>query len=304
MRAESFRARRRRPSRSAPILGIVFLVVLGMAAIWFGMRFRRPDLSPFPRNLLAVTVVPVGNGEATWIRTPTGRFIVIGTGTPGAESRLIASLQAAGCQSIDLLILPYPYADCLGGATRLADTFPIRAAIDNGWPRVNQRQEDTRRVLASKGSPVVPVRDGDIRWLDAVAVRILAPGTDLVRRSPAAGNNSLVIQLRYGQTSFLWAGGIEQAGEAALLARGPNRLRSQWLHAARHGNPGSSTPEFLEAVGANFVVLGVGKNLPGTPDPGVVDRIRATGASLLRTDSVKEPQLFLSDGQVVWQVRL
>ncbi|MFY7954397.1 MAG: ComEC/Rec2 family competence protein, partial [Armatimonadaceae bacterium] len=244
-----------------------------------------------------------GNGEATWIRTPTGKFVVIGTGTPGSESRLIASLQAAGCRSVDLLILPYPYADCLGGATRLVESFPIKAAVDNGWPRVNQRQEETRRLLASKGSPIVPVRDGDVRWLDSVSVRFLAPANDLVRRSPAAGNNSLVVQLRYGETEFLWAGGIEQDGEAALLARGPFRLRSDWLHAARHGNAGSSSAEFLEAVGASIVVLAVGKDLPGTPDPGVLDRIRATGATLVRTDSVRDPQLFLSDGTSVWQDR-
>jgi competence protein ComEC len=301
MRPESFRTRRRRRSRLAPQIGIVVLLCLGGVAGWLGFALRRPAVQSFPRNLLAVAVVPVGHGEATWIRTPTGKFVVIGAGPPGSESRLIGSLRAAGCRRIELLVLPYPYSDCVGGTAALAREFPVSAAVDNGWPRVNQHQESARTALAERGAAVKSMRDGDARWVDRVAIRILAPGSELVRRSPAAGNNSLVVQLRYGKTSFLWTGGLERHGEEALLARGPARLRSDWVQVARHGKAGTSSAEFLEAVGAQYVVVASGANQPGLPNQDVVRRLGATGAEVFQTGRASKTTLYLSDGQRVWR---
>jgi len=200
-----------------------------------------------------------------------------------------------------LLVLPYPYSDCVGGAKAIAEAFPVAGVLDNGWPRVNRHQEEARNTFLDKGMPVSSVRDGDSQWVDGVEVRILAPGSELVPRSPAAGNNSLVVQIRFGATAFLWEGGLERAGEDALLERGPARLHSQWLHVARQANVGSASAEFLEAVGPDIVLIPRTGNKGENDANFVLDRALATGARIVRSHAMRTPPVFLSDGAKVWQ---
>ncbi|MFM7320236.1 MAG: ComEC/Rec2 family competence protein [Armatimonadota bacterium] len=275
------------------------MVVAGYAALRTGEWLRPRTTLLFPPSTLVLSVVPVGHGEAAWIRTPAGRFIVIGAGPAEGAPVLARDLRAAGADKIDLLVLPYPYADCVGGAPETIRKFPVVEAIENGWPRVNQRQEETRSALRATGAKVSVVRDGDSRVVDGVRLDVLAPGAARVERSPAAGNNSVVVRASYGKTSFLFAGGIEAAGEAALLGRGPERLRSKWLRAPRFGTKDSASAEFLEAVGADDIVIAVGPNRSGVPDATVLRRIVSTGARPHRTDQSPNGLYFLSDGSTI-----
>lgn len=293
------------PSRRLLFFALRVCVVAGLGALAFflGLRLHDDEAPEFPPRALVVSVVDVGHGEASWIRTPDGRFIVIGAGPPGSGAAVAASLRSAGARRIDLLVLPYPYADCLGAAPELLAQLPAVEAIESGWTRVNRKQEETREALRARGTPVSVGRDGDRRQVGAVGVEVLAPGRELVARTPAAGNNSLVVRVRYGGVAFLWAGGIEGPGEAALLARGPDRLRSDWLRVARFGNAGASSAEFLEAVGARFAVVATGPNKAGLPAPETLERLSATGAQVLRTDQSRRDLVFLSDGDTVWRAR-
>jgi len=289
----------RRSRRVSLWIVLPLLAAAGYAAMRAGEFLRPRSRMIFPASTLVVSVVPVGHGEAAWIRTPNGKFLLIGAGPFEGLPVLIKDLKAAGAVKLDLLVLPYPYADCIGGAPEIIRKFPVVEAIENGWPRVNQRQEETRVTLRSTGARISVARDGDSRTIDGVRVDFLGPGKSRVERSPAAGNNSLVTRISYGRTSCLFAGGLEAPGESALLGRGPNRLRSQWLRASRLGTKDSSGAEFLEAVGAEDIVLSVGSGRPEIPDPGVLRRIVSTGARPHRTDQSPNGLYFLSDGNTI-----
>jgi hypothetical protein len=74
-----------------------------------------------------VGIVPVGSGEAAWVRTPSGRFLLIGGGPPEMGGRVVRSLKAAGARTIALVVQPYPYAEAIGGCPRCLKRFRTRA---------------------------------------------------------------------------------------------------------------------------------------------------------------------------------
>ena len=282
---------------------IAVLAALGGAAFYVGLHTGQPAPSPFPPRSLVVAVLPVGAGEASWIKTPDGRFVVIGAGPPEAGPALVASLRAAGARRINLLVLPYPYADALGGAVDLIQALPVQACLTSGWARVNRKQGEVEALLATRRIPMTVGRQGATQRIGDATLEVLAPGDPLVARSPAAGNNSLVVRLRWGKSSFLWCGGIEGPGEQALLERAGPRLPSDWLRVARLGNAGAASPELLRIVQPRYAVLSVGPNRDGLPDSGLVARLRATGAQVLRTDEQRRDLFFISDGERVVAVR-
>jgi competence protein ComEC len=106
-----------------------------------------------------------------------------------------------------------------------------------------------------------------------------APG-----RPPAVNEESLVIRLALGRNAMLLTGDLGRNGEAALLKSG-RPLRASVLKVPHHGSRTSSTPAFLGAVAPEIAVVSVGyRNRFRHPHPEVVDRYRALGARLLRTD--------------------
>ena len=82
--------RAERFSRAA--LPFVGLIAFALAALYLGTRLARRRVSPpTPGGTrLEVTVLNVGQGEASFVKTPDGRFAVVGTGPEGQGDRLVA----------------------------------------------------------------------------------------------------------------------------------------------------------------------------------------------------------------------
>ena len=279
----------------------VLLLALAAVLVGYGLGRLREKRTISPQQL-QVTVLDAGHGEAAWVRTPGGRFILIGGGPPEAGPSVVRSLRRAGAERIDLLILPYPYSESIGGIPAVLAAFPVTAALEPGGPRVNQFHDEVRRVLDAKKIPVYEARADDHFAVDGASVDLLAPAEPLLTDAPAAANNALVARIGWGRTGFLFAGGIERAGEDALIARYSPKLPSDWLRAARFGSREASSPEFLKLVSPDYVVVSVGsRNRDGYPHGETLQRLAATGAQLFRTDVSPSPEItFTSDGTTVF----
>jgi competence protein ComEC len=93
-----------------------------------------------------------------------------------------------------------------------------------------------------------------------------------------------VIEVRYAGHSIVFAGDVEAEGEAALVAAGLGHV--DVVKVAHHGSPTSSTAEFVAATRPEVAVISCGvMNTFGFPAPEVVERWRAAGADVERTDT-------------------
>jgi competence protein ComEC len=105
----------------------------------------------------------------------------------------------------------------------------------------------------------------------------------------------VIVAVRYGAVRFLLVGDAEAPEERWLLARvadgslAADALRADVLKVAHHGSRTSSTAEFLDAVRPRVALVSVGAgNTYGLPNADVLQRLRAGGAEVLRTDDVGE----------------
>jgi len=180
--------------------------------LFLGRWMATPKPPPiFPPESLVVAVLPVGQGEASWIRTPDDHFIVIGCGPDIGGRELANSLRSLGAQRIDLLILPTPYRESLGGVPDLVRAFPITMAYDNGWVEpLNQAHRAAFRSLGEKGIPIYSAEAGQKITIGEGTLEFLHPSEPRIMRSPEAGNNAVVVRLTWGKTAFHWAGGLER----------------------------------------------------------------------------------------------
>ena len=112
-------------------------------------------------------------------------------------------------------------------------------------------------------------------------------------------DHSVVMRLSMGEISFLLTGDVE-AGVEQRLAAGNFDLRSTVLKSAHHGSNSSSTPQLLEVVNPQVVVISVGAdNNFGHPSAEVLNRLSQNNIPLFRTDEIGDI-VITSSGDVLF----
>jgi len=116
-------------------------------------------------------------------------------------------------------------------------------------------------------------REGDEIAFEDVDVQVLGP-PDPHLESEVRNENSIVLKLMYGQTSFLLSGDAEDDQEAYLVENYGAQLQSTVLKAEHHGSSSSSTESFLDTVDPDAVIISSGyDNQYGHPAETVLQRL-------------------------------
>jgi competence protein ComEC len=146
------------------------------------------------------------------------------------------------------------------------------------------------RDLAARGSPPhATLSTGARIAVDDVRFRVLWPDPGRVPREPPDGGRGIndVSIVLYGEVAgrrILLTGDVEDDVDPILAARGLPAI--DVLKVAHHGSKTATTPAFLDAVRPKVAIVSAGAGNPyGHPARSTIDRLRATGADVLRTDT-------------------
>ena len=115
-------------------------------------------------------------------------------------------------------------------------------------------------------------------------LHVLAPVPDYQTDEKPKNDDSLVMQVNFGATSFLLAGDMEKKIEEQLFYAGL-LTRADVLKVGHHGSRTSSTPDLLDAVHPAFGIISAGfENSYGHPHPLTVEALRERHVAVYRTD--------------------
>lgn len=274
----------------------------GLAAVLLLGWWLWSPRPPFDQDLLRVTFLDVGQGDATVIELPGGQTVLIDGGaayeTLDMGRAVVAPfLWDRGIRRLDYVIGTHPQLDHVGGLASILEKFAVGTYWSNGVGRGEDFYLRLKAVLARRGIPERTVRAGD-RLLDAAGCRFdaLNPPADGARAAvPAAGedtkvwsgtvlnNLSVVVRLDCGPHSFLFPGDVE--GEALAWMRRGRLQKVEVVKVPHHGARSSLDPEWVRQLGPDVAVVSVGRRNPyGHPAPAVLDTYRELGVPLHRTD--------------------
>lgn len=214
---------------------------------------------------LQVSVLDAGRGSAVLLATHS-HVLLFDTGDSwnmhGTRlARLVLpALDALEVQRVDLLVLPALTADRAQAAALLASERQLRRIlVGGGWPATSL--------------PVETCRDSSFIW-DGVAFQFLAAGQ---RRE------FCVLRVTVGEFHLLLAGDLDGDAERALAARlPPKAIASELVFMARQASSLASSPRWIEAMGADWVIAS-GGIADSKSRAQALARWRATGARVLDT---------------------
>lgn len=235
---------------------------------------------------LALLFLDVGQGDAALIRTPLGHWIEVDAGPTGdgwdAGRRVIAPLLARqGVDRIELFVLSHAHRDHVGGGVAVLGQVPVTLAIEPGELFADSAYDDWLAALAAHHTRWRAVRAGMAWVLDGVSFRVLHPPTPWARQGEDLNEDSVVLELSYGNFRALLMGDAGFVAESAMAAG----LRpSNLLKVGHHGSRTASSAEFLAAVHPQAAIVSVGRNRYGHPAPEALDRLARADVAVWRTD--------------------
>jgi competence protein ComEC len=125
---------------------------------------------------------------------------------------------------------------------------------------------------------------GDEFTVGAARIRVLHPQAPDWERQRVRNDDSVVLEVRYGDVAIVLLGDVGAATERTILPQlTPARLRI--LKVAHHGSRTSTSPELVEGWQPQIAVISCGRgNTFGHPAPEVLRRLESIGAAIYRTD--------------------
>ena len=245
--------------------------------------WRRPPPPATPE----LWALDVGQGDALLLRAGDSAMLVDGGGYPGVDYDLGARvvtpvLRRLGVRSLAAVVLTHAHADHAGGLDGVLARLPAAALWLGPIPPGDIRQA---RLLAAARAAGVPALAAQGLWrLGGCSLRVLGPNAPLALAGARRVDNdaSVVLGLRCGARALLLTGDAGVRAEGDWPIEG---LRHGVLKVGHHGSRGSTGSDLLARMQPRHAILSVGARNPfGLPADEVVDRLRAGGAAVYRTD--------------------
>lgn len=230
-------------------------------------------------STFSVKYVDVGQADCELIECD-GHWMLIDGGNAADSQTVYSVLSSEGVTTLDAVIATHMHEDHIGGLPAAFEKADVKAFYGDGSVDNTKVYRSLVNSAYREGiSETVPTV-GQSFMLGSAKVEFLHTG----HQYSDENENSLVVKITYGATSFLFEGDASQQAEKDMLSSGVD-LSADVLKVGHHGSDTATGYAFLRSVMPSTSVIEVGTgNKYGHPTETTLSKLRDEGCAVYRTD--------------------
>ncbi len=240
---------------------------------------------------LNILFLYVGQADSTLIKLKD-KVMLIDAGNNEDGMNISNFLKSEGISKIDYLVGTHADEDHIGGLDDIVNELEIGKIF---MPKIGEDAKNYQNVVKAakkKNLEIENPKIGDKFTINDANCEIMSVQNE---GDYSENNSSIVIQINYGKTKYLFMGDAEKETENSRKWE-----KVDVLKVGHHGSNTSSSESFLEQVRPYYAVIEVGKNNSyRLPNKYTISRIEKIGATILRTDTNKTSFYIKSDGNEI-----
>lgn len=200
-----------------------------------------------------VYCLDIGQSDCTIIKCDD-KVMMIDTGTSNQLYHIRTALYALEIEKIDYMVVTHQHDDHMSGAVELIEHYDVLNILMPKLSDINAVDSaiysNLIKAIADNKVNPISVSAGDSFEFGSSYVNILAP----IVQDKELNNMSVILKIKYGDTSFLFQGDAEQSVEKQIYNSFAD-VSADVIKLGHHGSKTSSFGPYLDAVNPKYAVI-------------------------------------------------
>ncbi len=240
---------------------------------------------------LNIIFLYVGQADCTFIKL-NDKSMLIDAGNNEDGKNIVSYLQSLEINKINYVIGTHADEDHIGGLDDIINNIEVEKVY---MPQKGKDETNYKNVVKSASNKNINIETPNINDefnIEKAKCKVMSV---MNYEGINDNNSSIVLQLSYENTKYLFMGDAEKEVENSR----------KWdkvdvLKVGHHGSNTGSTADFLNQVAPHYAIIEVGNNNKyKLPNSKAISRIESVGATILRTDTNCSSFMISSDGKEI-----
>ncbi|MBC2328481.1 ComEC/Rec2 family competence protein [Listeria swaminathanii] len=233
---------------------------------------------------IKVHFIDVGQGDAIYIKAPSGEDILIDAGNKGKGKIVVNYLKKLKVKDIDIMIASHSDADNIGGLPEVMNSIKVKSLYAPNSTNTTAAYKDFVNTAKKKKLAIKTAKAGVKLPVKGVNAQFVGPVKTYGKTD--RNNWSAVLHVAYKKNTFLFTGDAQTKAENDMI-KAKKTLRADVLKVSTQGSKSATSKAFVNVVKPKYAIISVGKNGYGHPTSQTVNTLTKAKAKVYRTDRNK-----------------
>lgn len=234
-----------------------FLKVFLVFALVTGLSVPNAIQAEAATPTIKVHFIDVGQGDAIYIKAPSGEDILIDAGNKGKGKTVVNYLKKMKVKDIEIMIASHSDADNIGGLPEVMNSIKVKSLYAPQNSNTTAAYKNFVNTAKKKKLTIKNAKAGVKLPIKGVTAQFVGPVKTYGKTD--RNNWSAVLHVTYKKNTFLFTGDAQTKAENDMI-KAKKKLRADVLKVSTQGSKAATSKAFVNVVKPKYAIISVGKN--------------------------------------------